>query len=483
MQRIGLLAFIVVLFTLSALLYRQATEQPLTPALGTTVPVGTTPTIAEDRAAPFNEVPAPIAQLVQLTPTPTAEPTPTGERIMVWWPDELYPVSGTVADDVLREQFESFRLTYSTYDLEVRRRRANGLGGILPALRAALPVAPGAVPDLTLMRRSDMVTAATEGLIVPVTDWAPSDILNNLLPGVQELGEINDVLYGIPYALNIVHSIYRETVFDTPPLTFDDVLAAEVPYLFPAGAGQGTMVNWVLLLQYRALDGDLLDETGGPVLESGPLTDVLRFYEQGVRAGIFDQGLLGQTQYNTYWDLFAAGEVNFIAVDTATYLGRRAGLQNIGLAPIPTQTGDPITTMDGWMWVLTTQNPDRQRQARAFLSWIMRVSQQSLFTEALGILPSQQRAFRLWEDDTYADFVQTVLGAAHILPGAQYNNSAAVALQASFAEVLAGASATTAADAALNSLAPVSRPASDALLSSAAADWLTAPSNPQASVP
>ena len=135
------------------------------------------------------------------------------------------------------------------------------------------------------------------------------------------------------------------------------------------------------------------------------------------------------------------------------------------------------------MWVLTTQNPDRQRQARAFLSWIMRVSQQSLFTEALGILPSQQRAFRLWEDDTYADFVQTVLGAAHILPGAQYNNSAAVALQASFAEVLAGASATTAADAALNSLAPVSRPASDALLSIAAADWLTAPSNPQASVP
>ena len=99
MQRIGLLAFIVVLFTLSALLYRQATEQPLTTALGTTVPVGTTPTIAEDRAAPFNEVPAPIAQLVQLTPTPTAEPTPTGKRIMVWC-HELYPVSAPAPNDV-----------------------------------------------------------------------------------------------------------------------------------------------------------------------------------------------------------------------------------------------------------------------------------------------------------------------------------------------------------------------------------------------
>ena len=96
----------------------------------------------------------------------------------------------------------------------MRRKRTSGLGGILPTLRTAGPVAPGALPDLTLMRRADMLTAATEGLIVPLDTWIPTDLVDDdLLPGTRALGEIDGVLYGVPYALNIVsHGLSRVDV-------------------------------------------------------------------------------------------------------------------------------------------------------------------------------------------------------------------------------------------------------------------------------
>jgi ABC-type glycerol-3-phosphate transport system substrate-binding protein len=301
------------------------------------------------------------------------------------------------------------------------------------------------------MRRADMLTAATERLIVPLDSWVPPDLASgDLLTGTRALGEIDGVLYGIPYALNIYHSLYRASVFEEPPLTFDDVLIQEAACLFPAGT---TPVNWTLLLQYRAAGGRLADQSGRPVLDREPLVAVLNYYERGVRTGVFGPALLQYTRYDDYWNRFVSAEVNLIDVDAATYLARRSTVQGAGLAPIPTLGGAPITALDGWLWVVTTNDPDRQQQALVFLSWMMRISQQSTFTEAFGILPSQARALRLWSDETYAAFARTLIESGHVFPVAQRNSSAALALQASLADVLGGASADAAADAALAALA------------------------------
>jgi ABC-type glycerol-3-phosphate transport system substrate-binding protein len=390
-----------------------------------------------------------VANLQQATPTP--QPTPDKITIRVWWPDELYPQTSGEAEDILLGQFEGFRLTYTSYNLDMRRKRTSGMGGILPTLRTAAPVAPGALPDLTLMRRADMLTAATENLIVPLTDWIPPDLIaGDLLPGTQALGEIDGVQYGIPYAVNMVHSVYRASVFEEAPLSFSDVLIQKPVYLFPAGT---TPVNSTLLLQYRAAGGMLVDEDGAPTLDRDPLVAVLNYYARGVEEGLFDPALLQYTHFDEYWNRFASGEVNLIGVDSMSYLAHKSSVQNVGLAPIPTLGGTPITTLDGWMWVVTTNDPDRQQQALVFLSWMMRISQQSSYTEAFGILPSQQRALRLWNDEQYAQFAQNLIASAQIIPLAQRNNNAALALQTSLADVLGGTAADTAADAALAMLA------------------------------
>jgi ABC-type glycerol-3-phosphate transport system substrate-binding protein len=374
-------------------------------------------------------------------------PTPAPEIVRVWWPDELYPQNDELALETLQAQWDGFAQAYPMLTLEVRRKRSSGLGGILSTLRTAEPVAPGALPDLTLMRRGDMITAANEGLIVPLDDWLPDDLAdNNLLPGVRSLGEINGVLYGVPYALNVVHAAYRPAALAVPPTSFEEVLATRTPYLFPAGA---IPISWTLLLQYRAAGGRLVDETGTAILDAQPLLDVLEFYAQGVQAGLFGPALLQYVRYEDYWNQFVAAASNLVAVDTFTFLGRRDSVPNARPVSIPTPDGTPITALDGWMWVVTTQNPERYQRVSAFLAWMMRVGQQSLFTEALGMLPSQTRALRLWDDREYAEFAQDLLATAILVPEAQRNNNASLALQEALVAVLEGTAPDAAADDAL----------------------------------
>ncbi|MBN1200920.1 MAG: extracellular solute-binding protein [Anaerolineae bacterium] len=373
--------------------------------------------------------------------------------IRVWWPDALYPETSSTAETILASQFQGFTLTYSSYDLEVRRKRSTGLGGILATLRAAKPVAPGAIPDMTLMRRTDMITAANEGLIVPITDWVPTDIINdNLIPGARALGEIDGVLYGVPYALSLYHAVYRESVFTDPPLTFADVLDQQPVYLFPAGMEGGTLLNRTVLLQYRAAGGTVEDEDGNPTLDREALLAVLTFYEQAVTAGVFDDSLLAYSAPEDYLNDFITGEANMIMLDSITYLRHKDEVQNVGLMPLPTQDGTPVSALDGWMWVLTTHDPDRQEQTRTFISWMMRASQQSIYTEALGILPSQLRALETWDDTVYASFAQDLIPRSYVIRNTERSNSAAIALQNSLANVLKGMSAEDATDTALEAL-------------------------------
>lgn len=384
---------------------------------------------------------------------PPVQATPEPLRVRVWWPDELYPDTDEQAEALLLRQLDGFRQTYQSYELEVRRKRSSGLGSILSTLRAASPVAPGALPDLALMRRADMVSAAEEGLLVPIADWVPSEILeSNLLPGAQALGEVDGTLYGVPYALTLTHNLYRASEFDEPLRAFSDVLRESPAYRFPGGSGPSAAVNTTVLLQYLHAGGRLADANGAPVLDRAPLLTVLQYYATGATQGIFDAELLEYTQPASYWNAFASGELNLIGIDSTVYLARRAEMQAVGLAPIPTHDGEPITALNGWVWVLVTQDPDRQNRARAFLSWMMRVSQQAALTEVLRVIPTQERALALWDDEAYAEFAAALIPHGEIIPTAQRSGSAAAALQDSFANVLRGMPPTEAAEAAITSL-------------------------------
>ena len=95
------------------------------------------------------------------TPTPVSSPVATvvnQPSLTIWWPDVLMP---TVEDQPLPlyEQLEAFAQTENGVQVKVRVKRVSDVGGIMATLRTAREVAPSALPDMTLLRRQDLLDA------------------------------------------------------------------------------------------------------------------------------------------------------------------------------------------------------------------------------------------------------------------------------------------------------------------------------------
>jgi len=393
----------------------------------------------------------------QPLPTPTAVPTPTSTpeptqaqlRLVIWWAAELLPTPGSAAETVLNAQFAGFRNSPDAPSLIVRAKRSEGVGGILSTLRSASRVAPGALPDLALLRRADLPAAARDRLIAPLSASMPAALRRNLTPAALALGTVEDVVYGVAYLLEVQHVVYRPAAFETPPLTFAAVLDAGQPFAFPLGGEDG--VNTALLIPYAVAGGQLADEAGAPVLDEAPLRTVLEFYEQAVAAGLIGPEALAYHTAEDYWDAFLDGAFDLAQVDSSIYL--TSSLQQMGLVAAPpiTTTGEARTCLDGWLWVMTTSDPDRQAGAWRLLEWLMQAERQAAFAQAMNRVPSLESALALWNAGDYGALMATLL--ANDTPILAGNSGPAVeTLQAALEAVINGEqSAAEAAEAATGS--------------------------------
>jgi ABC-type glycerol-3-phosphate transport system substrate-binding protein len=252
-------------------------------------------------------------------------------------------------------------------------------------------------------------------------------------PSGLALGQVNGIQYGIPYVLEVQQTVYRTTALPTPPRSLDDLVASGQNLLFPAGVIKG--VNTTLLQQYIAAGGRIADDKGVPTLDVDPLRTVLHYYEQPTAfAGM---QLLDYTSPIQYWPTFLSGKANLVQVDSTTYLAQRANLTNVGTMPILLPAAAPsISAVDGWLWVITTPDADRQAQALSLLTWLIRSDQEAAFTKAMGVLPSERSALATWGDDSYTTFAGTLLDQTTIPPQDMIDPSIANALQTAFAAVL-----------------------------------------------
>ncbi len=395
-----------------------------------------------------------LAQQAVPTATPGPMPTPlssdTRADVSVWWPAEIYPAVDTPAYDVLTAQLDNFGST-SEMTLQVRQRRLEGPGGIMSTLRTASLVASSALPDLVLLPREDMIVAAEAGLIFPVDGQTPPAIVANLFPQAVKFGMVEETLYGVPYTLQVQHIVYRETVFDSPPSSLEAILESGQPFAFTAAPSSG--ISETLLIQYMTSGGRVASDDGRPMLTETALLDTLTFYETAVETGLTGPNALTHQSPANYWDSFLSGAISLVQTDSDTYLKARAQIPSVTAGPIPTAGDKAATTLHGWMWVLTTPDPDRQAQAIDFLAWILRAEHQAEFTEAVGTLPSQRPALRIWEDSNYTELIDRLLTGTDTVIAPDVNAAAASALQNSLAAVLSGEqSAEEAAAAALVAL-------------------------------
>ncbi|HVU12200.1 MAG TPA: extracellular solute-binding protein [Phototrophicaceae bacterium] len=393
-------------------------------------------------AAPPTQVAvtASISTLAPATPTntpvlaATPEATPNAITLTLWWPEPLAPIDNQAASNLLVEQIRAFEAANSDVTVNFRLKNDQDVGGIMSTLKTASLVAPGALPDLTLLRRSDMIAAAQAGLIMPLDEHAEASILDNLHPMVSALGRVNDRLYGLPYNVEVEHMVYQAGKYALDRWSFANVLAQKAAFVF--AAGRANSLSDVFLVQYRDATGTLESSTISP--DADQLRTLFQFYQQAVSEKLIDPTVLQYVIPDDFRGGLVQGDIPAGVVTSTLYLRMIAEGAKLDYAPIPTVSGEPTTVVDSWMWVLTSADSEQQMAAMRFLNWMQDADRQGKFNQTIDMLPSQRSALRQWEDPDYAAFIDTLLNNATMPLTESSSGVAARTIQSALASVING---------------------------------------------
>ena len=323
------------------------------------------------------------------TETDSAQPILT-----VWIPATLLSNTESDAFQQLIEHTEQFS-TENHVTVEYRVKAIGQTGGIMSTIRSGSTVAPGALPDVTLIRRSDLISAQATTFLQSLENLFSSALLNDLDQSLQ-LGQVNGdeelQLFGLPYFIDVQLTISNDELEDIgTTLTFDDILDNADSLLLPAARING--LNQTFYLQYLAAGG-VPPRNDEMTININALQSVLEFYESAIQHGIITPAILDYNTPSAYRTDFInnMNGKNFGIFSSSEYLSLLQQDSGLYAAPIPTEGGTTITTISGWVWVMVTPDPDQQNRSVQYLNWMMETDFHAEFANMLNQLPAQQPA-------------------------------------------------------------------------------------------
>ena len=348
------------------------------------------------------------------TPTPTPEPTPLVATLRLWLPQQLDPYGGTQGAEVLADQLSEFNRTHANVQVEIVVKKAHGRGGLVDFMRTARDAAPSVLPDLVVLDATDLDTVARADLIQPLDEIIPAPGPDSHFPFATAMGKAEGRRVATVLGVDLQHVAYRPALFDSAPVTWTQVISAEVPFLFPAGGIDG-QVNDATLIQYLGAGGQLSDSEGNPTLDLEALTDVFTFYTQCItNTVIAPTELLAFSHADQTWEQFKAGAGGMTVVRASRFWVEAD--DTMAPLPIPTQTGKPMSIARGWALGIVTEVPERQDLAKQLIDWLTAPDHSALWTQTAGYLPASRDALRLWiateaERRVLTDLLETAVPA------------------------------------------------------------------------
>lgn len=368
------------------------------------------------------------------TPAPSATPD-AQVSLTIWIPDELALGDMSVAMEVLQALTDEFAQAEGV-EIKLRLRRVSDAGGVLATLRTASNVAPGALPDLTLLRRQDLLAAQRTGLIQSLEGALNSGVLADMNSALR-LGQVNNVLYGAPYLLDVQSLLVRlprGTNLATE-WTYEAMLEREQGLVFPAARVGG--LNDLAYMQALA-DGAVLTEERTLEFEPAALDRMLDFYVRGLENGIISADVLNYSSSVEYLEAFSLGIFDSGLFNSNRALRLMAQDERLHLAPVPSAQGEMLGLLNGWSWVLVSADSQRREVAMRYLRWMLEAENQHVYAMAAQSIPSQRSAMlRGLTANVDANLILEMVAGA-VLPLEGDGGPAGRALQESLAALLTG---------------------------------------------
>jgi len=347
----------------------------------------------------------------------SSDPPPTSvesRQLVLWLPEFFNPLEDSSAGSVIEGAFFQFEQNHPGLSLDVQIKTEFGQTGFLSYLRAAQRVAPSIMPDLILVHSSQLWQIADLG-IVPALE--PHEGLDHdaYFPFAVEAITYRDQVYGVPYAANVLHSVVNAETFDAPPANWDEILAQDTRYLFPAGGVEGIRLGSAIM-HYLAAGGEL-EEEGGSAVDLNALETLFEFLILGRERGIIPDTVLEHVSYDSLWSAFRANPGDMAIITSQDYL-LEAGNSRFLYSTPPTADAETITTIGNvWAFAVLTRDEERRELALELVEYLQTPDIHAAWSQAAQRLPTQPEAFARWVGQSeYFVFLESLMPAAQAIP-------------------------------------------------------------------
>jgi ABC-type glycerol-3-phosphate transport system substrate-binding protein len=386
------------------------------------------------------EPPAPSQPTAMPTPAADTTPVPTVITLTVWTTEVFSPTEAITSGQVLAQQVADLEETFPNVRLQFVLKQSYGKGGMLDYLLTTQAAVPALLPDLAIIDMDELRVAVQAGVVQPLDDLLPVELVTDLYPAAREAATFDGRLYALQFLADLEHLVYNTGKMTVPPRSWPGVLSNPGPYVFPAGGVAG-LVNDAFLIQYMAAQPTSSGEASqGLLLDEDPLAAVLQYYQDGMSRGVFPASVLGYHTTDDSWQDYLSGDASLSHVSAHRYLSDRAGLQGTALAPIPAIDGPAEAINRGWGLILVTSDPVRQSAAARFMIYMLSPQTSADWTLAADYLPTRQTALALWDQgDSFVPFAHQQLLAAQPRPVIANYTKVAAAMQVAVVNILTGA--------------------------------------------
>ncbi len=382
------------------------------PWFGKTAQPGETTPIALSQTA------MPTEQVTETTPTPAPPPT----ELTIWLPAEMDPGKETQAATLFQARLDTFAAEHGI-TVNVRLKNLNGPAGLLDAITAAAAAAPDVLPDLVVLQRKDLETAALKSLVQPLDALTTIVDGEDWFPYARNLGLIQNVVYGIPFVGDPLTLVYDAEMETPPQSNWASIATNEGNIAIFADDSQAAF----MLTLYLSLGGLVEDNQRHPILEVSPLTRALQVLKEANQKNKILPGSLQFTNENQVWEAFDEKNANMAVVSTSRLLrAMQIGRDNL---PEPAIRETSLTLATGWVYAVATPKTERQTLAVALAEFLTEPGFLSSWSEAIGRVPVRPSSLASWKSDTYKLGFTLLSNAAVMVPSNEVMASIAPVLR------------------------------------------------------
>lgn len=368
-----------------------------------------------------------LPQPTEATQSVTEQPQPAVTEpitLRIWLPPQFNPNLNSTASMLLKQRLASFEAEHPGYVIDVRMKSEAGEADLLNSLALSSMAAPGALPDLIALPRASLEAAAQKRLVQPLDDLSASLQNMDWYPYARELGKVDGITYGLPFAGDALVIMYRpELVWIR---NWDGILLSESNLMF-TGADPQAQVGLAL---YVSAGGELQDAQEKPTLDQEILSRVLELFAKGTAAEIFPDASVNIATEEQAMQEYRARRTDMVIAHYSQFRPSQDGL----LQPLMGLDVEHLTFATGWVWSLTSQRPETQQIALELAEYLLAEDFLAPWIDEAGYLPAYPSS--LTESDQ--EFAIPVIEAAQLAPSNEVLLALGPLMQEAIARVLDG---------------------------------------------